>query len=167
MFVPFESISPTSRVWIYQSGTKLSEGDKTIISGHLKLFTEEWAAHGQPLKASFDIKYDHFVIVTADEGFNAASGCSIDACVRVIKDIEKELQLDLFSRDQVAFKKGDKVELTPLRDLRQKYREGFWNEKTLTFNNLVDVKGKLEEEWIVPSGSTWLKRYVPNETLAN
>ena len=167
MFVPFESMSPTSRVWIYQAGRKLSEHDKTIISGYLKLFTEEWAAHGQPLKASFDIQYDQFIIVTADEGFNAASGCSIDASVRVVKEIEKELQLDLFNRDQVAFKKESEVALVSVRDLKQKYRDGTWNEKTPTFNNLIDVKGQLAEEWIIPAGSTWLKRYLSSETLAN
>jgi hypothetical protein len=167
MFVPFESMSATSRVWIYQSGRKLSERDKTIISGHLKLFTEEWAAHGQPLKASFDIQYDQFIIVAADEGYNAASGCSIDASVRVMKEIEKELQLDLFNRDQVAFKKESEVALVAVRELKQKYREGIWNEKTLTFNNLIDVKGKLAEGWIIPAGTTWLKRYMGSETLAN
>lgn len=167
MFVPFESIPSTSRVWIFQSGRKLSQEEKTIISGQLKLFTEEWAAHGQPLMASFDIPYDRFIILAADEGFNAPSGCSIDASIRVIKEIENQLQLDLFNREQVAFKKDDEVLVIPLQNLRQKYREGSWNEKTLTFNNLVNVKGRLGEEWIIPAGNTWLKRYVPNQTVAN
>ena len=167
MFVPFDSISPAARIWIFQSGQKLSETDITIISSQLKLFTEEWEAHGQPLKASFDIRYGHFIILAADEGYNPASGCSIDASVRVVKDIGQTLSYDFFDRNLVAFKKDNQIQLVAIADLKQKYKEGAWNENTTTFNNLVENKKSLQQEWEIPAGNTWLKRYVPNETLAN
>ena len=167
MFVPFESISSSSRVWIYQADRKFSRQDITIISEQLKLFTEEWAAHGNPLKASFEVRYDHFILLAADEDYNAASGCSIDSSVHVIKEIERRLNVSLFDRNKVAFKKDHGVELVAIHDLKRKFLEGAWNERTLVFNNVINTKGQLDNEWLAPAGSTWVKRYVPNETLAN
>jgi hypothetical protein len=161
MFVPFESVSPTARLWIYQSGRKFTVEDKKTIHEFLKSFTEIWAAHGQPLKTSFDIRYDHFIILAADEDFNAASGCSIDESSRTIKDLGQRLSVDLFDRSSVAFQKNGDIIFIPLSDLRQKYVEHIWNEATPAFNNLIAQKSQLNGEWIIPAGNTWLKRYVP------
>ena len=167
MFASFQSMSPDSRVWIFQADRKFSAQDKTIITEHLKLFTDGWAAHGQQLKASFDLRYDQFLIIAVDEGHNNASGCSIDASVRVIKEIEKVISINFLNRNRVAFLKDSSVELVLLKDLKEEYQKGKWNESTSTFNNVVTAKSQLEREWIVPAGTTWLKRYVPSKTLAN
>ena len=167
MFASFESMSSESRIWIFQSDRKFSDQDKAIIAEHLKLFTDGWAAHGQQLKASFDLQYDQFLIIAVDEGYNNASGCSIDSSVRVIKEIEKHIGINFLNRDQVAFLKNSSVELIPLKNLKEEYQKGKWNESTLTFNNVIATRGQLEREWIVPAGTTWLKRYVPSKTLAN
>lgn len=167
MLVSFESISPSSRIWIYQSNRKFIESDKTIISEQLTSFTQQWAAHGQPLKTSFDIRYDQFIILAADEGHHAPSGCSIDASVHTIKQIEQQLGISLFNRNLVAFKEETSVIIIALADLKQKFAEGTWNEQTPAFNNLISVKSQLETDWIVPAGNTWLKRYLPTLKVAN
>lgn len=166
MYVPFDLISPQSRIWIYQSARKFTPGEEEIIAAHLQAFTQGWAAHGQGLKTSFDIRYNQFIILAADESHYGASGCSIDSSVRAIKEIEQQLGLDLFDRNRVAFKDGHTVTLITLQDLKQKYAEGIWNEASLTFNNLVSEKGQLETVWIIPAGNTWLKRYVPASKVA-
>jgi len=166
MFVPFESISPSSRIWIYQSDRKFTAQERIIADEYLRTFSENWAAHGQPLKTSFDIRYDQFIILAADEGYNDASGCSIDASVRAIKEIEVRFSVRLFDRNQIAFMKNDSVILVPLQDLKQKYLSGTWNEATPAFNNLISIKSQLQEEWIVAAGNTWLKRYVPTQKVA-
>lgn len=167
MFVSFESISPSSRIWIYQSNRKLSSQDKTAIANYLSSFTERWAAHGQPLKTSFDIRYDQFIILAVDENHHSPSGCSIDESVHVMKEIEQPLGISFFDRNLVAFKKDDSVVLVALPDLKQKFAQGTWNEQTLTFNNLISIKGQLVTDWIVPAGNTWLKRYLPALKVAN
>jgi hypothetical protein len=166
MFIPFDKIQPSSRVWVYQADRKLTEQETTIISGQLQLFTESWAAHGQPLGASFEIRHNQFIILAADESYTSASGCSIDDSVRIIQQLGQNLGVDLFNRNLIAFKKVDSIELIPLSDLKKKYQEGFWNESTLMFNNLIQTKGQLENDWIIPSLNTWLKRYVPVEKVA-
>ncbi|MEX2235650.1 MAG: hypothetical protein WD824_26065 [Cyclobacteriaceae bacterium] len=166
MFVPFQSMAPASRIWIFQANRPLSAAESAILERRLREFTEGWAAHGSPLKTSFTVKFDQFVILAADETHESPSGCSIDSSVRVLKDLEQSLGIQFFDRNQVAFKLGDQVILVPLQDLKQKFQDGILNEETLTFNNLVGMKSELEKAWLVPAGHTWLRRYIPNE-LAN
>jgi hypothetical protein len=165
MFVPFNTISPSSRIWIYQSDRKFSEVQKSLIKEFLSKYCERWAAHGQPLKASFDLRFDQFIVVTADESFNSTSGCSVDDSVRAIKEIEKATGLGFFDRNLIGFLKGQDVFLVNLSSLKEKYQNGIWNEETLTFNNLISTREQLETDWIKPAGNSWLKRYVPREQV--
>jgi hypothetical protein len=59
------------------------------------------------------------------------------------------------------------VELIALADLKKKNAEGVWNEQTLFFNNLAPSVESLRNNWIVPAGNTWLKRYLSPERVAS
>ena len=166
MFVPFETMPDRARVWIYPSKQKLTQLDREKITTHLTEFSQRWAAHGQPLKSSFQILFNQFIVLVADEQYNAASGCSIDDSVRAVKKLE-QMGIELLNRDVVAFKKGDEIELISLGDLKEKYQAGIWSKDSLTFNNLVNNIGELEKNWIVPAGKTWLNRYLPREAGAS
>jgi hypothetical protein len=160
MFVPFETLPETARLWIFQAERKFTSDDLTIISSHLELFTNRWSAHGQPLQASFQIREDRFVILAVNENFHQASGCSIDDSTQTLKEISTLINQDLFRRDLVSFRLGDKVEVARLSDLKNLFKTGIWNENTLTFNTLAVDKKQLESEWLIPAKNTWLKRYI-------
>lgn len=163
MFVTFDCLPPVSRVWIFQANRPFSADELIKIEATLRRFTDEWAAHGSPLKTSFAVKFGHFIILAADETHETPSGCSIDSSVRVLKSLEQDLGVRLFDRNLIAFKSDRGVDLIPLQDLKQKFQDGILNEGTLTFNNIVSTKSALQSEWLVPAGNTWLKRYIPNE----
>lgn len=166
MFVPFEKIHDRSRIWIYQSPRKLNAGELNIISEALSSFTERWLVHGSPMEASFDIRFDQFIILAADEDANAASGCSIDDSVRTFKKLGSDLDLDFFDRTLVAFQEDNSVFTLPASELKLKLSEGVWNAGTKVFNNLVSAKGDLNNSWLVPARFTWLKRFLPKQTVA-
>ena len=166
MFVPFESLTPSSRIWIFQSNRPFSSEELKTADQKLRAFTEEWAAHGVPLKTSYKIEFNHFIILAADESHHIASGCSIDSSVRVMKDLEAALDVDLFDRNLVAFKADDGIALVSVQELKQKFRDGILKAESFTFNNLVGTKGEFDNAWIAPAATTWLRRYIPNE-LAN
>jgi hypothetical protein len=159
MFVPFDTLENAARVWVYQSVRKFTEAEKRTISEALSAFTETWVAHGNPLRTSFKIFYDQFIVLAADESFNEASGCSIDGSVRVMKQIDEQYQLNLFDRTNMAFKK-DSIEVIDFNNLSKALRVGVWQSDTLVFNNVVATKGELEKIWILPASQTWLKRYL-------
>ena len=160
MYVPFDSLEDSARIWIYQSGRKLTEAEKSTISDELLAFTQQWTAHGNPLKTSFKIFHDQFIVLAADENFNEASGCSIDGAVRVIKQVDQQYDLSLFDRMKVAFLK-EQVKVIDQGDLLKSFELGIWRHDTLTFNNVLNTKGELNTHWIVPANNTWLKRYLP------
>jgi hypothetical protein len=166
MFVPFNSLPPEARIWIYQSDRKFTREEKTIINSQLQLFTEGWAAHGNPLKTSFDIRYDQFVMLAADESYAGASGCSIDDSVRTVQAIAKQIGVDLFNRNLVAFMPEKDVKMVPLTALKQAYLQGLWNESTPVFNNVIQTRKEVEQNWLVPAGTTWVKRYMSSEKVA-
>jgi hypothetical protein len=163
MFVPFNSIHDRSRVWIFQANRKINSSETKIISDTLRAFTESWLVHGSQMQASYDIRFDQFIVLAADEQANAASGCSIDDSVRTIKNLGIQLNIDFFDRTQVAFKKQDDVITIAMADLKAKLNEGVWESTTLVFNNLVATKSDLKTKWLTPASSTWLKRYLSKQ----
>jgi hypothetical protein len=165
MFVPFNSISPSSRIWIYQSDRKLTADETAFAGEFLTAYCNQWNAHGQPLRASFEIRFDQFIVIAADESYNSTSGCSVDDSVRAIKEIQHRLGMDFFNRNLIGFLKEHQATLLPLATLKENYLKGIWNESTFTFNNLISTKNQLDAEWIVPAANTWLKRYVPQQTI--
>ncbi len=165
MFAPFDTISTSSKIWIYQSDRKLTPGEISLAGAFLRDYCDQWQAHGQPLRASFDIRFNQFIIMAADESYNSTSGCSVDDSVRAVKEIQQRLRVDFFDRHLIGFLSDKEVFLLPLSKLKENYENGIWNERTLTFNNLVIIKTQLDTEWVVPAGNTWLKRYVPQQTI--
>jgi hypothetical protein len=165
MFIPFETLSPSSRMWIYQSDKELSKEGVALAESFLRDYCDQWAAHGNPLKASFDIRYNRFIIMGVDETQNSASGCSIDDSVRAVKHISQKTGLDFFNREVIAFKKGDHIVTINLKDLKDAFSKGLWDETTLVFNNMIATKADLDTKWIVPAATTWLKRYLSTNTI--
>lgn len=159
MFVPFDSLPSSSRIWIYQADKVFSPEQRKILSGELSAFIDEWTAHGNPMKASFQLPYDHFIIIAADEQQAEASGCSIDDSVQAIRRASQKTGLNFLDRTSVAFKKGDAIELVSINDLKNGPNAGRWTPDTLTFNNLITTKAELSD-WVIPAHLTWLRRYI-------
>jgi hypothetical protein len=162
MFVPFNNLPSSSRVWVFQSNRPLTLAELSIAESKLREFTEGWAVHGSPFDTSYAIRHDQFFILAADESIQSASGCSIDSSVRVLKELEQALGIQLLDRSKVAFLIDGRVTLFPLNGLKEKFQEGILTEETLAFNNLVGSKGEFEKAWLAPAGSSWLRRYIPN-----
>ena len=152
-------MASTSRVWIYQSDQKLSDSDQKLIAEKSHSFLQDWAAHGQSLKSSYRLMHDKFLVISVDESYNQASGCSIDASVALIKNLEHELNLSFFDRTQVCFLIDDEIIEIPMNAVKGEIEKGNINENTITFNNLVADKKGFEGEWKIPVKNSWLKRY--------
>lgn len=149
---------PNAKVWVYQSNRKLtdSEVEKIVNSG--LAFIDQWAAHGANLKASFDVLYNLFIILSVDEQQAMASGCSIDSSVRFIKSIEQNLHINLFDRLQVAYRKDNNISICSLSEFEKLAEQGIVNESTIVFNNMVTTKAAFDSDWEVPLKQSWQNR---------
>ena len=159
MYIAFDNMPESARVWIYQSKQQISEVAATEIEKHGRTFCENWDAHGHPLKSSMKVMHNRFIVIAVDESFNAASGCSIDRSVRLVQELEQAFGLSLFDRTHVAFLSGDEVLLKPLNGIKNEISAGVIDQNTVTFNNLVQNLGEMKAKWKVPVGESWLKRY--------
>jgi len=86
MFVEYQDLPSNSRVWVYQSEREFTSKELEFISEKAIDFIEKWTKHGSNLKGSFTIKYNQFLVLAVDEGFNNVSGCSIDSSVRFVHE---------------------------------------------------------------------------------
>ena len=149
-----------SRVWIYQCERAFNEIETTQINELLHEFTKNWTSHGAKVKGFGQVFFNQFIVLMADETASEVSGCSTDSSVRVIKNIEETYQVSLFNRQLLGFLMNDKVELIPLQDIQKSVESEFINAKTLYFNNTILHKKELEENWIIPLKTSWLKNKI-------
>lgn len=160
MFTEYKNLPSNSRVWIYQSDREFSIEEIEHISAKALLFIDQWTRHGDDLKGSFTIKYNQFLILAVDEGFNNVSGCSIDSSVKFVQELEKELQLDLMNKLNISFKDNDNINIVKLADFQQYVKDKKVNSETIVFNNMVNTKEDFETKWEVPAKESWHKRFL-------
>ena len=155
-----EDFHPGSRVWIYQCSRLFSLGEALDIEKMLEQFTKQWKSHGTPVKGEAHLFFGQFIILLADETATGVSGCSTDSSVRLIKDIEQQYKVNMFDRTTLALVVNDKIQLLPLSQLEYAVANGFVNADTLYFNNLVQTKEELENNWIIPVKDSWLNKKI-------
>lgn len=105
MLVDFNDLPETSRVWIYQANRSFTLDELEEIEKKIKEFITQWTAHGADLKAGYEIKYKRFITIGLDQGVNQATGCSIDASVRFIQELEQVYNVDLMDKMNVSLNK--------------------------------------------------------------
>ena len=160
MLVPFENLPDSSRVWIYQANRSFTNEELEEIKSRLDQFVTQWTAHGADLKAGYLIKYKRFIILALDQQINAATGCSIDASVHFIQQLEKEFNVDLLDKMNVSYKQGEFIAYKSLTDFRKMAKQKAVSPKTIVFNNLVNNKAEFLSDWEVPASESWHKRFL-------
>lgn len=153
---------PASKVWVYQSSRLFLMSEALEIEEILNQFASQWKSHGVPVKGTAYLFFGQFLILMADETATGVSGCSTDSSVRLVKDIEQRFGVNLFDRTTLAFIVKDKVQLLPLSQLQYAFDNGFITGDTLYFNNLVQTKQELEDQWIIPVKDSWLAKKISN-----
>ena len=159
MLVDFDQLPDSSRIWIYQASRPFTESETEVLEGDMKTFLEQWTAHGASLKAGFQLPYRRFIVIGLDQSDQGASGCSIDASVRFIQQLEQRLDLILLDRMNVTFRQGEYIAYKPLNEFREMAKNKSVSAKTVVFNNLVVNKQEYLEDWEVPAGESWHKRF--------
>ncbi len=151
---------PDSRVWIYQCNRVFNMSEALEIEDMLKEFVSQWQSHGAPVKGAAHLFFGRFIILIADDTMDTIGGCSTDGSMRFIKQIEQQFKVYLFDRMSLAFVIKEKVELLPLAQLQYAFDNGYINNETLYFNNLVQTKEELENNWIIPLKDSWLYKRI-------
>jgi hypothetical protein len=152
-----EDFNAESRIWIYQSSRLFLISEALEIGDKLNNFVNAWHSHGIPVKGYANLFFGRFIVLIADESASGVSGCSTDSSVKLIKEIEKDYNVNMFNREALAFVVKDKIEVIPKAQLTYAIENNFINANTLYFNNTILSKKELLSTWIVPAQNTWLK----------
>lgn len=160
MFVDYNQLPNNSRVWVYQSDKEFSQKEIDFISEKAQSFIEQWTRHGDSLKGSFTIKYNQFLVLAVDEGFNNVSGCSIDASVHFVQELEKVLNVDMMNKMNISFKDGEHINIVKMNAFKEYAQQNKITKDTVVFNNMISTKEELETAWEVPASHSWHKRFL-------
>ena len=160
MLVDFDKLPDTARIWIYQANRSFSDEELQKITNYLDNFLTQWTAHGSDLHSGYLIKYKRFIVIGLNQNLNNATGCSIDASVHFIQQLEQEFNVDLMDKMNVSYKQGEFVAYKSLKDFKQMAKDRAVSGNTIVFNNLVATKAEFEDHWEVPAKESWHARFL-------
>ena len=139
----FDHLPGSSKVWIYQSDRELTSNEREVLIKDLKIFIQDWAAHGNQLYGDVLIKNNRFVILAVDETKSGVSGCSIDSSVRKMKELGSALNIDFFNRMNLIIEKEGEFNSIHVSEVKE---FDSWN----VFNPMVSNLEQLRTEWKIP-----------------
>ncbi|MGS2726259.1 ABC transporter ATPase [Psychroserpens sp. BH13MA-6] len=160
MLVDFNTLPEESRVWIYQANRSFTDEEISEIKEKLDTFIENWTAHGSDLQSGYTIEYKRFIVIALNQNLNKATGCSIDASVRFIQDLEQTYNVDLMDKMNVSYKQGEFVAHKSLLDFKKMAKDRAISKNTIVFNNLVSNIAEFKENWEVPASESWHSRFI-------
>lgn len=160
MLVDFNTLPEESRVWIYQANRSFTDSELSEIRSRLDAFLEQWTAHGSDLQAGYSIKYKRFIVIALNQNLNIATGCSIDASVHFIQQLEQDYNVDLMDKMNVSYKQGEFVAYKSLIDFKKMAKDRAISKNTIVFNNLVTNIAEFKENWEVPASESWHSRFL-------
>ncbi|MFT6370925.1 MAG: tRNA U34 5-methylaminomethyl-2-thiouridine-forming methyltransferase MnmC [Maribacter sp.] len=160
MLVDFNTLPDTSRIWIYQANRSFTPAELEVIGTELNDFIVHWTAHGKDLNAGCEVRYKRFLVIALDQNSQSATGCSIDASVHFIQQLEKRYDVELLDKMNVSYKQGEFVAYKTLLEFKAMAKQKAVSKNTIVFNNLVATKGEYKEHWEVPASESWHARFV-------
>ena len=159
MIVNFKSLEKNSRVWVFQSLDFIDDRLVEEIKEKISSFLSKWKSHNKDFKSSFEIRYNTFIIIAADEG-NLVSGCSIDSLINFIKDLENSYELQLLDKLHVKYIENGKIITQHLNQFKIYCQSLAKNDNLVVFNNLVKDINELENNWQVNIKDSWHNRFI-------
>jgi hypothetical protein len=154
--IPFDQLPPDARLWIFAAERPLSATESSRVLEETDSFINQWMAHGVPLSAGRDIRHSRFVLVGVDERAAGVSGCSIDALVRRMQQLEGVLGLELVNNAPVLYREGDAIERVSRERFAELAASGTVSRSTRVFDNtLTRVGDLLAGKWEVRAADAW------------
>jgi hypothetical protein len=154
--VAFDALPPDARLWVFAADRPLAGETRERLLESVDAFLSQWSAHGHPLTVARELRYDRFLLVGVDEASAGASGCSIDAMLRTLGELERALAVQLLDHGPVLFRRGDAIERLPRPDFAALARRGGVSPDTVVFDNTVTRVAELREgRWETPARASW------------
>jgi hypothetical protein len=157
--ISFDQLPADARLWIFPAARQLSAEEKRRVLAEADAFIDQWTAHGVPLTAGRELRHDQFMLVGVDERAAGVSGCSVDALVRRMQQLESALGVELVNNGPVLYREGQAIERVSRDRFAELVASGTISLHTVVFDNTLtrvgDVRGG---RWEVPAADSWHAR---------
>lgn len=152
-----EDFPGTARIWIFGADRELGAAETRELLGGVDGFLRGWAAHGVPLRAARSWLHGRFLIVAVDLERAPPSGCSIDALVHVLRDIEDRLGARFLGNEAVWYRDDTgAIRRASRPEFRQLAQQGGVTPGSTVFDNSITALSELRAgRWEGPASERW------------
>lgn len=159
MFADYSTFSEEAKIWIYPSSRKFYPQELDNLQAKLHQFIEHWKNDDENFKASFQILHQRFIVFIADEN-SSLTHTDIDQQVSFIIQLQAELQVELLDKMNVCFKQGEYIQYKDVKAFKKLLKSKAVSAKTIVFDNLIQTKYELENNWEMPITESWYNRFL-------
>ena len=153
MRVNIDQLSNDAHIWIFGISPSLDARQSETLLSRVDAFLDEWAAHGVPIRGARELREGSFLVIAADEN-RERSGCSIDRMFGTLKELERELGVQILDSNRVFLREGQSVRAVPRPDFRTAA-----NSETHVFDVLAERLGDVRSgAWERRAGDSWHAR---------
>lgn len=160
----FSLLPDSARLWAFGVARPLSPDEQSILLSEVDAFLDGWRAHGHPLAAAREWIYERFLLVAVDDRVTPPSGCSIDALVHLLRELESRLETEIVGGASVWYREGGtegEIRRVSRPEFKRLAKEGRVTASTVVFDLALTRLGELQEgKWEVPAGESWHRRYL-------
>jgi hypothetical protein len=156
--VPFESLPPSARVWIFSSDQPITGAAADRLLGDIDHYLAHWQAHGHPLTCGRAWRDDRFLAVAVDQSNAYASGCSIDGLFRMLQALQPVLGATLVSGAHVHYRDSQgAIRLATRDEFVALGGSGAITTTTTVFDATVATAGEWRDRFETVVGRAWHK----------
>jgi len=117
MRVNIDQLSNDAHIWIFGISPSLDAQKSETLLRRVDAFLDEWAAHGVPIRGARELREGSFLVIAADE-HRERSGCSIDRMFGTLKELERELGVQILDSNRVFLRDSGSVRAVPRPEFR-------------------------------------------------
>lgn len=152
-----DDLPESARTWVFGASRELRVSESVKLLAAVDGFLAGWKAHGVPLRAARDWRYGRFLVVAVDPGATAPTGCSIDALVAVLKEVERETDVRFLGNETVWYRNaGGSVRSAPRAEFKSMARQGRVTPASVVFDNSITELAALRDgRWEGPARDSW------------
>lgn len=150
MRVAIDQLSNAADIWIFGISPALDEEKSRVLLGQVDAFLDDWAAHGIPIRGARDLREGSFLIIAADE-HRERSGCSIDRLFGTLRQLERELGVQILDANRVFLRSGERVQAVPRQEFGKRA-----SASTPVFDTTAEQLGAIRTgAWERPASESW------------
>lgn len=156
MIVDYKQIPDAGKLWVFPSSRKFYPQEIAELKERIEFFLTEWDNQENVIKCSYSLKFDRFIIITADDSDNNLSIEAHNLLTIFIQELEKIYTIILMDKMNVCYKQGEFVQYKDLIAFKKMIKDKGVSKKTIVFNNMITTKSELKYNWEINIMDSWL-----------